>query len=285
MKSLWVFLIALFILSCKKDEVLSNFAIQIKGPCTTQYSAEDYHRLVELTDTNTVKNISDVKSHMNELTTILLKYKDRVGAFTVLYNAITNDAYNVLSVQVSPHIVESRRFMTEFANHYLRSFHNYLTGKPIEQGWLKYFKDCADCHNTILHLGLTGINVHITYDIPFVLHDMNAQPDFFPEYRQHTDFIAAGYPDAAVDLKNVYGVQNASNVFHIFDFGLALDGILGDGATTHAIIDMLRVESWDKSRALINGTMTIPQMETMLFKSFTERDKLIDDLQDQNLLY
>jgi hypothetical protein len=221
---------------------------------------------------------------MNELTDIMLKYQDRVGAFTVLYNAITNDAYEALWTQALPHSDESRRFMTEFANHYLRSFHNYLTGKPIEQGWLKYFKDCADCTNTILHLGLTGINVHITYDIPFVLQDMNAQPEFFAEYRAHTDFIAGGYPKAADDLAVVYGVQNAENVFHIFDFGLAMDGLLGEGATTHTVIDVLRVESWQKSRALLNNNMTVPQMETMLFKSFTDRDKLIDALQDQGLL-
>lgn len=286
MKNLVYWSFVVLLISCSKEQAdPSNYAIRLKGPCMVKYSAADYERLVYLTDTNNVENIADVKAHMNELSGIMLRYRDRAGAFTVIYNAITNDAYDELWTQALPHSDESRRFMTEFANHYLRSFHNYLVGNPIEKPWLKYFTDCANCENTILHLGLTGINVHITYDIPFVLKDMGAQPDFFPEYRAHTDFIAAGYPKAAGDLESVYGVGNADYVFHIFDFGLAMDGLFGDGTTTHAAIDILRVESWQKSRAIITGNMTIPQLEAMLFKSFSDREGLIDAVQDQGLLY
>ena len=88
--------------------------------------------------------------------------------------------------------------MNEFGKHYIRNFHSYLLGQPIEPVWLNYFQRAADNKNSILHLGMSGINAHITYDIPFVLDDINAVEDFYADFTVYTDFIASTYPLVSV---------------------------------------------------------------------------------------
>lgn len=283
------FLLLSFILlftSCKKEKqhLLSEQNIAVAGSGTTYYNDEDYLKLLELTDTSKIYTITELKYSMNSIVVILNKYNDRAGAFPTLYNVITNVAYTTLINSPSPYAAEGRAFMNEFAKHFLRNFHSYLKGNDIEPAWMNYFVRVAQNKNTILHLAMSGINAHITYDIPFVLKNINATNEFEADFREYTDFIAAAYPDAAAEMALRYQVQNAEKAFQLFEIGQALDGIMGEGFTTHMIVDVLRTESWKRGMDLVYTRKTIDQMRTICFQSFKDRENLLQAADDAKLL-
>ncbi|MFN8281619.1 MAG: DUF5995 family protein [Chitinophagales bacterium] len=268
----------------EKQPSLAEQHLQIVGEGTTFYSDEDYNLLVELTDTSKIYSIAELKYSMNTLTAILNKYHDRAGAFPTLYNVVTNVAYQSLSTSPSAHAAEGRAFMNEFAKHFIRNLHSYLLGETVEPAWNNYFVRVADGKNTILHLVLSGINAHITYDIPFVLNDIKAQPAFKDDFVEYTDFIAGTYPDAAAELTRQFGVQNADEFFHFYALGTVLDSLNNPGFTTHLAIDVLRTESWNRGMNLVQQRLSYKQTHGICWQSFSDREKLIQFFDDQKLL-
>jgi hypothetical protein len=275
-----------FLLSCQKQEpLLSETHIKVFGAGTTYYNDEDFLRLVELTDTSKIYSITEFKYAMNNIAPILIKYKDRAGAFPVLYNVVTNVAYETLSNMHTEYAEMGKAFMNEFGKHYIRNFHSYLLGQPIEPVWLNYFQRAADNKNSILHLGMSGINAHITYDIPFVLDDINAVEDFYADFTVYTDFIASTYPQVAVELEKHYGVQKADEAFKLFQLGDWIDGMNGNGFTTFMVIDMLRSQSWQRGMDLEKGKKNIEQMHIFCMSDFKIREDILQVADDAKLLY
>lgn len=277
----------ILMLSCEnaRQPYLSEQNIKVTGIGTTYYTDEDYLRLVELTDTSKIYTITEFKYSMNNIALIMVKYKDRAGAFPVLYNVVTNVAYETLSNMHTDYAEMGKAFMNEFGKHYIRNFHNYLLGNPIEPAWLNYYKRVADNKNTILHLGMSGINAHITYDIPFVLDDINAVQEFYPDFEVYTDFIASTYPQVAIEMKKQYGVQKADEAFKLFQLGDWIDGMKGSGFTTHMVIDILRSQSWQRGIELQNGNKTIPVMHMTCITEFNVRENILQTADDAKLLY
>ena len=286
-KFLSVISLVFLLLSCQKEKqfLLSEKNIKITGTGTTYYTDEDYNRLVEFSDTSKIYSISELKYSMNNIVVIFNKYHDRAGAFPTLYNVVTNVAFNTLINSPSSYAVQGRAFMNEFAKHYIRNLHSYLLGQPIEPAWLNYYTRVAANQNSLLHLTLSGINAHITYDIPFVLYNIQAEDAFYPDFKEYTDFIAGTYPEASAELKKQYDIQNADHVFQMFELGQIIDGIAGNGFTTHLVIDVLRSESWQRGMDLVHLNRNETQMHTYCFQSFKEREALIQKMDDQHLLY
>lgn len=273
--------------ACQKEttQTLAQQHIRITGPGTTYYSDKDYLELVALSDTSKIFTITELKHSMNSLTAILNKYHDRAGSFPTLYNVVTDVAYTSLINSTSPFAPEGRAFMNEFAKHYVRNLHAYLLGKDIEPAWLNYYQRVAENKNTFLHLAMSGINAHITYDIPFVLLNIQAQADFEQDFKDYTDFIAGTYPAAADELEAQFGIQNADEVFQLFGIGEAIDAMNGEGFTTHLIVDMLRTESWNRGMILVKGNLNETQMHHICFKSFAERETILQTADDARLLF
>lgn len=283
-----IFILSFILLvACQKEQqaLLSQKNIKIIGAGTTFYSDEDYLRLVELTDTSKIYTISEFKYSMNNISQIVTKYKDRAGAFPTLYNVVTNVAYETLNNMHTEYAEMGKAFMNEFGKHYIRNFHSYLLGQPIEKAWLNYYKRVADKKNTILHLGMSGINAHITYDIPFVLDDINAVDSFFYDFKVYTDFIASTYPQVAIELKNQYGVQKADDAFKLFQLGDLIDAVGGEGYTTHMVIDVLRSQSWQRGLDLQKGVKNTQQMNNICFSDFQIRENILQGAEDAKLLY
>ncbi len=286
-QKLFLILSFLLVVSCQKQRqpLLSETHIKVFGAGTTYYNNEDFLRLVELTDTSKILSITEFKYSMNSIAPILNKYKDRAGAFPTLYNVVTNVAYETLSNMHTDYAEMGKAFMNEFGKHYIRNFHNYLLGNPIEPAWLNYYKRVAENKNTFLHLGMSGINAHITYDIPFVLDDIDAVQEFYPDFEVYTDFIATTYPQVAIELKKQYGVQQADEAFKLFQIGDIIDGINGEGFTTHMIIDELRSQSWLRGIELQKGNKTLQQMHQNCISDFYQRENILQGADDAKLLY
>lgn len=288
MKILWfVFLsFCLMIFSCEKARApyLSEKNIKVIGTGTTFYNDEDYLRLIELTDTSKISTITEFKYCMNGINEIILKYKDRAGAFPVLYTVVTNVAYETLNNMHTEYAEMGKAFMNEFGKHFLRNFHSYLLGKPIEPVWQNYFERVANNSNSILHLGMSGINAHITYDIPFVLNDIDAVDEFIDDFTVYTDFIASTYPQVADKLHEIYGVQNADEVFKLFFIGDIIDAANGQGFTTHLVIDILRTQSWNRGLNLQNGISTFQQTHNTCLSDFKARENILQSADNGKLL-
>ena len=277
----------ILVIGCQKEKepLLSAKNIKVYGAGTTYYSDEDYLRLVELTDTSKIYTITEFKYSMNNIADIVIKYKDRAGAFPTLYNVVTNVAYETLSNMHTEYADMGKAFMNEFGKHYIRNFHNYLLGNPIEPAWLNYYKRVADNQNTILHLGMSGINAHITYDIPFVLDNINGVDEFLSDFTVYTDFIASTYPQVAIELNKQYGVQNAGEAFKLFQLGEWIDGQKGTGYTTYLVIDMLRTQSWQRGMDLQKGNKNLTQMHNICSSDFKIREDILQTADDLKLLY
>lgn len=285
-KLIYIISFLLIFVSCKK-ETESNLALQhikVTGAGTTYYSNDDYNLLLQLTDTSKIYTITELKYSMKNIALIMVKYKDRAGAFPVLYNVVTNVAYETLSNMQTEYAEMGKAFMNEFGKHYIRNFHSYLLGNEIEPAWLNYYKRVAANKNSILHLSMSGINAHITYDIPFVLDNINAVQEFYPDFEVYTDFIAATYPEVGLELNKQYGVQNAANVFKLFQIGDLIDGLNGTGFTTHLVIDILRSQSWERGMKIENGIRTTQQMHQECITDFSVRENLIQGFDDAKLL-
>jgi hypothetical protein len=108
---------------------------------------------------------------------------------------------------------------------------------------------------------------------------------FEHEFEAYTDFIAATYPAASLELNNKYGVQNADNVFKLFELGKAIDDINGEGFTTHFVVAVLRTESWNRGMKLVQHLLNTKQMNAICWQSFKDREKFIQFFDDQKLLY
>ncbi|MBK9327781.1 MAG: hypothetical protein IPM95_00410 [Sphingobacteriales bacterium] len=284
-----IFLFTAFVLllnSCQKTDtpLLSEQQIVVSGNGTTFYNDEDYLALLELSDTAKIYTITELKHSMNGMVVIFNKYKDRAGSFPTLYNVITNVAYNSLINSTSPYADDGKAFMNEFAKHYVRNLHSYLLGEAIEPAWQNYYQRVADNQNSILHLAMSGINAHITYDIPFVLLDIQAKDEFKLEFKEYTDFIAGAYPEAAAEMRLQYDVKNADEAFKIFGIGDFIDGIFGAGFTTHAVVDILRTESWQRGMDLMHEKRTVQQMHAICLQSFKEREGILQAGDDAKLL-
>ncbi|MFN8238203.1 MAG: DUF5995 family protein [Chitinophagales bacterium] len=284
-----IFFVSAFVLllsSCQKTAtpLLSQQHIVVSGSGTTFYSDADYLRLLKLSDTTKIYTISELKYSMNEMVLLFNKYNDRAGAFPTLYNVITNVAYNSLIHSTTPHAADGRAFMNEFAKHYIRNLHAYLLGDSIEPAWNNYYQRVADNQNSILHLAMSGINAHITYDIPFVLLNIQAKDEFEQEFKAYTDFIAGAYPEAAAEMRLQYDVKNADEAFKLFGIGDFIDGILGTGFTTHAVVDILRTESWQRGMDLMHDKRTVAQMHLYCFQSFKDREGILQAGDDAKLL-
>lgn len=286
-KLLLISIILLILSSCKKESIpnLSMQHINIVGEGTTYYSNEDYNLLLDITDTTKIFTITEFKYSMNTIAQIMIKYKDRAGAFPVLYNVVTNVAYETLNNMHTDYAEMGKVFMNEFGKHYIRNFHNYLVGNNIEPAWLNYYKRSAANKNSILHLAMSGINAHITYDIPFVLDNINAVDSFYPDFKIYTDFIAATYPEVSVELNKQYGVENAANVFKLFQLGDLIDGLNGTGYTTHLVIDVLRAQSWERGMKIEKGIRTTSQMHQECITDFSLRENILQGFDDAKLLY
>lgn len=276
----------LLLLRCSKEPQpsLAQKNIKIIGAGTTFYSDEDYLKLVELTDTSRIYTITEFKYSMNSIAQIVLKYKDRAGAFPVLYNVVTNVAYETLNNMHTPYAYMGKNFMNEFGKHYLRNFHSYLLGDSIEPAWRNYYFRVAQNKNSILHLAMSGINAHITYDIPFVLDNINSVDSFYTDFKIYTDFIASTYAQVGAEMKLEYGVQDADNAFQLFAVGSIIDGINGSGYTTHLVIDMLRSQSWQRGMDLEKGIKTPLQMHTICFSDFQLRENILQAGDEAHLL-
>ncbi len=277
----------LFFIACQKEDPssLSKQNIKITGAGTTYYTNEDYLRLVELTDTSKIYSINEFKYSMNNIALIVNKYYDRAGAFPTLYNVVTDVAYETLNNMHTEYAEMGKAFMNEFGKHYIRNFHNYLVGKTIEPAWLNYYQRVAENKNTILHLGMSGINAHITYDIPFVLDNIDAVDSFYNDFKVYTDFIASTYPQVALVLKDKYGVQKGDDAFKLFQLGDWIDGMKGTGFTTYTVIDMLRSQSWQRGMDLQKGYKNSTQMDNFCSSDFKIREDILQVADDAKLLY
>lgn len=273
--------------SCEKARApyLSEKNIKIVGSGTTFYNDADYLALVDFTDTSKIPTILELKTSMNGIAEIVLKYKDRAGAFPVLYNVVTNVAYETLSNMNTEYAAMGKAFMNEFGKHFLRNFHSYLLGETIEPVWQNYFQRVANNSNSILHLGMSGINAHITYDIPFVLDDINAEDGFLDDFTVYTDFIASTYPQVAEELNKHYNIQMADEVFKLFFIGDILDAANGQGFTTHLVIDILRTQSWNRGLNLQNNRTTFQQTHNICLSDFKARENILQSADNGKLLY
>lgn len=283
-----IFILSFVLIAGCQKEKPNHLAIQnikITGAGTTYYNDDDYLKLVELTDTSKIYTITEFKYSMNNIAQIVTQYKDRAGAFPTLYNVVTNVAYETLNSMHTEYAYMGKDFMNEFGKHYLRNFHSYLLGNPVEPAWLNYYKRVADNKNTILHLAMSGINAHITYDIPFVLDNINAVDSFFTDFKVYTDFIASTYPQVAVEMKKQYNVQHADGAFKFFQLGEWIDGMNGSGYTTHFVIDVLRSQSWQRGLDLQKGNKTLQQMNSICFSDFQLRENILQGMDDAKLLY
>jgi hypothetical protein len=85
-------------------------------------------------------------------------------------------------------------------------------------------------------------------------------------------------------MNRQYGVQQADEVFKLFQIGDIIDGINGAGYTTHLVIDMLRSQSWQRGLDIEKGNKTIQQMHTICFSDFNLREKILQDADNAKLL-
>lgn len=269
---------------CKKSDDSIELPVYYLSKQTTIYTEADYQRLLLLTDTQNIQNIAQLQVNMNALTEILQQYKDRLGAFPTVYNEVTKEAFIFLSAYESPEKEMGQQFMLVFAKRYIRNMHAYLLGLPLEKVWQNYFHRSAFTRNTILHLAMSGINAHITYDIPYVLNEINAISGFEDDYKLYTDFIASTYPICAEKLKDIYQVKYAEDAFQLYDLGEEIDDIYGDGFTTNAIIGFLRDESWQNGFQVILHHQDLILMDRKIYNLFLEREAFIHEFDQKNLL-
>jgi Family of unknown function (DUF5995) len=144
----------------------------------------------------------------------------------------------------------ARRFL-EPLHHFLLSGANVGKGeaKSIPPEWKAYYDLAQECNSSDLRVLGTGVNTHLTFDLPHALSDIKA-PDSFKEDFLEFGSILIRKKGSSSRLLELQQKVYAETFFDLFFFGKALDSLFPKGTASTWGFQLIRAEAWQNSRSL-----------------------------------
>lgn len=212
--------------------------------CDSELSLDQYEELLDLSDTSSFADYTEAPYRTRRIAEIFAEAGDRRGIFASMYVAITDESYRSTSEGVYQNKELAEQLVYVFARRYLGPLHAYLKGQPTEPKWLRYFELAANCRTSPLYVLGTGVNTHLTYDLPHTLKSIGAGLDFEADFMKFGEVLIDKTKESTDLLQSQQGVD-ASGFFDGFIFGRTVDSFLGERTSAHFIFQRVRSDAWN----------------------------------------
>ena len=225
------------------NENTSAFSSPPLEHCGGRLSDEDHMELLELTDTKTFVSYEDTPARMRRIAEIFSEAKDRRGLFPSVSVMITEESVQTTSEGHYQHQDLAEQLVEVLFRRYFDAFHGYLQGQEIEPQWQEYFRLAQVCSNSPLYVLGTGVNTHLTYDLPLTLLHIGAEADFKDDFMKFGDVLVKQTQKSTDLLESQQGVD-AYGFFNGFALGSILDETAGEQFTARMIFQEVRANAW-----------------------------------------
>ncbi len=269
-------------LACKKRTMNENTAIKSEinkfqnrianqeflKKCGSEMTQEQYIELLNLTDNSTFKDYKEAAPRAERIAEIFGAAKDRRGIFASMYVAITNESVGSTSRGEYKDNVRAAKLVKRFAERYFEPLHGYLWNgsneNQIKNGdskkekveinweWKDYYELAEKCNSSDLNILGTGVNNHMTMDLPYALAEIEAPKEFEDDFLKFGEILIQKKRESTnllVKQQNVY----AAEFFDLFVMGKVLDNFLPKGTAATLGFRLIRGEAWQNGQSLQIG--------------------------------
>ena len=175
-----------------------------------------------------------------------------------MYVAITQEAVDSTNRGEYKFTIKAGELVKRFAERYFDPLHNYLlngaikgTEKrfPVVPEWERYYRLASDCRASDLNILGTGVNNHMTMDLPFALQEIGAEDSFENDFMKFGNILIRK-KRASTDLLELQQNVFAASFFDLFIFGKIIDDFFPKGTGATLGFQFVRKVAWESSRGL-----------------------------------
>lgn len=182
----------------------SEFSVeQIRQHCEGSLTIEQYDELLEVSHISTFISYLEAPYRIRRVAEIFADAGDRRGIFSSLYVTTTDESTRSTreGEYENQHLAEE--LVMGFANRYLGALHDHLTGvdrDAQEPKWVEYYDLTAQCQNSPLYVLGTGVNTHLTHDLPRTLIEINATDSFEDDFVYFGELLGETRAHSSMDF-------------------------------------------------------------------------------------
>lgn len=228
--------------------------------CGSKMTQSQYEELLDLSDVKTFTDFRDAARRSERIAEVFAEAKDRRGIFASMYVEITKESVGSSVRGEYGDNVKAGELVKRFADRYFEPLHGYLlngaegalaAGKkhPVNWEWQKYYDLAEDCRTSDLRLLGTGVNNHMTMDLPYALSEIGAPKSFEADFMKFGNILILKKRESTnllVTQQNVY----AAAFFDLFFVGKAIDGHFPKGTAATWGFQLIRAEAWRNGMSL-----------------------------------
>jgi len=211
--------------------------------CGGTLSYEHYEELLMLSDLSTFKDYTEAPYRTRRIAEIFAEAGDRRGIFASMYVTITDESFRSTIEGVYQHQALAEQLVYVFAKRYLGPLHDYLLGAQNDKRWREYFRLAQICETSDLYVLGTGVNTHLTYDLPYTLLEIGAELSFEADFMRFGDLLVTKTEQSTDLLLEQQGVL-AYGFFNGFGAGQIADSLFGEQFTARYIFQQVRGNAW-----------------------------------------
>jgi hypothetical protein len=220
----------LILFSCSKDDIINY----------NQWSLSDeaFNELLLLSDTSGLSDYETFGIRMDRIQFLFAEKQDPRGAFTTVYEQITNAAIN----SIDANFYENGQFVGDFGlafgKLYLIDLHYHLLNQPLRAHWEAYYNACASSkHYT--QLMAMGVNAHITIDLVNALVQLKVTQEEESDWVLISTALLDGVPVFQEAFEQTY-TSDISDIIALYGFADIVDEIYGENTTIYTLLNELR---------------------------------------------
>jgi hypothetical protein len=257
-----LFLGSMFVLatlSCRstQSELRSEEGPQVPAKlktCGSQMTPALYQELLTLSDISDFNDYRDAAPRTKRVAEIFAEAKDRHGIFASMYVEITQESVGSSSRGAYEDSRLAGELVLGFARRYLGPLHDYLLDRPVIKEWQAYYDLARDCKASDLRILGSGVNTHLTFDLPHTVAEIQAPASFEGDFTKFGEILIQkkkASTDLLASQQNVY----AADFFDGFFLGKGVDKLFGAGSASYVGFRAIRAEAWHNGRTLQNPAL------------------------------
>ena len=247
----------------------------VDGPVLRKLHPSEWARLVELSDPARVATVEQLHAHLDAIATTFARTRDTRGLFASLYAPTTARLLEARASGRIQDVVRSDALSIDFGKRYLENLHAHLQGKPVSTAWKRYYDMAMATEKPSFRVLATGMNVHLTVDLPAALAAVKTPPSFKRDFIQSGLAMSEGTPELVARVKADHGLD-LTNLFDGYSPGRALSQIFGPHAATRAVFQGIRNEAWCQGHLLQEGGSRAAFARQQVVSSFLLRQGLLE---------
>ena len=235
--------------AAKSEAVAMEIPAKLKT-CGSQMTLDQYRELLALSDISNFDNYLDAGPRTKRIAEVFAAAKDRRGIFASMYVEITQESVGSSSRGAYQDSRLAGALVLGFARRYLGPLHDYLLDKPVLAEWKTYYDLAQDCDASDLRILGSGVNTHLTFDLPHTVDEIKAPASFEGDFIKFGDILIQR-KKASTDLLAAQQHVYASDFFDGFFLGKDTDKIFGTGTASNIGFRSIRAEAWFNGRNLM----------------------------------